>query len=316
MEANSNAAVSDAVRELRLTRTFNAPRDVVFAAWTDPKQLPLWWGPRGFTAPVAEFDPQVGGAIRIDMQGPDGVLYPMAGEVRELDPPQRLVFSAKAMPLPDGSWGFENMNTVIFTAEGNKTRVDLQVEVLYAIPEAAPALSGMREGWGQTLDRLEELVDQDKEAREIVLSRVYDAPRELVWEAWTDARHADKWWGPAGFSNETIEHDFRVGGSWRHIMRGPDGKDYPNRKQYLQITKPERIINTHGWDDDTIPPIAISTITFRDLGEGRTELEMRMTFPTAAERDKLVTEVGAIDRGNETLGRLAEYLSQIQEQGN
>jgi uncharacterized protein YndB with AHSA1/START domain len=76
-------------RELTLVRTFSAPRALVFEVWTDPKHLAQWWGPQGFTNPVCEFDPRVGGAFRIHMRGPDGVTYPMKGIIQEIVPPER-----------------------------------------------------------------------------------------------------------------------------------------------------------------------------------------------------------------------------------
>ena len=84
-------------RKLTLTRTLNAPRSLVFKAWTDPKQLAQWWGPKGFTNPVCELDLRVNGEIRIDMRAPDGKVYPMAGAYREIVEPERLVFTAAAL---------------------------------------------------------------------------------------------------------------------------------------------------------------------------------------------------------------------------
>jgi uncharacterized protein YndB with AHSA1/START domain len=86
-----NTALTE--REITITRVFAAPRALVFSAWTDARHLAQWWGPKGFTNPVCEFDARVGGAIRIHMRGPDGAVYPMKGEIRELLAPERLVFS-------------------------------------------------------------------------------------------------------------------------------------------------------------------------------------------------------------------------------
>jgi uncharacterized protein YndB with AHSA1/START domain len=144
-----------------------------------------------------------------------------------------------------------------------------------------------------------------------VLSRVFDAPRELVWQAWTDPRHADQWWGPRGFTNTTHECDLPVGGVWRHTMHGPDGSDYPNRKQFLEVDPPSRLVYTHGWDRPG-GELFQATITFTDLGGNRTEVEMRSAFPTAADRDKVVKERGAIEGGKQTLSRLGEYLAEMQ----
>lgn len=80
-------------REVIITRVFDAPRALVFKAWTDAAQLAQWWGPQGFTNPVCEFEARLGGKIRIHMRAPDGTLYPMKGEIREIAPPERLAFT-------------------------------------------------------------------------------------------------------------------------------------------------------------------------------------------------------------------------------
>jgi uncharacterized protein YndB with AHSA1/START domain len=80
--------------ELTITRVFDAPRDLVFEAWTDAKHLAKWWGPHHFTNPVCELDVRVGGAIRIDMRGPEGTVYPMTGVLHEIVSPERLVFTS------------------------------------------------------------------------------------------------------------------------------------------------------------------------------------------------------------------------------
>jgi uncharacterized protein YndB with AHSA1/START domain len=236
----------------------------------------------------------------------------MGGTVREVVPPERLVFISRAFGNDADGWQLEVLNTVTLAEEGGKTRLTLTAAVQKATDAAAGAIGGMKAGWSQSLDKLGALVE-GRSGREIVLARLFDAPRELVWQAWTDAHQADQWWGPTGFTNTTLEHDFRVGGTWRHIMHGPDGKDYPNRKTYLEIVPQERIVNDHGWDDDSLPPLFRATITFTDLG-GKTEVEMRSTFPTAADRDKVVKEFGAIEGGKQTLEKLGEYLAQQHQQ--
>src|SRR5580704_7290369 len=82
--------------------------------------------------------------------------------------------------------------------------------------------------------------------REIVVSRVFDAPRQLVWKAWTDPTQIVKWWGPNGFTTTIEEMDVRPGGSWKLIMHSPDGKDFPNRSVFLEVVEPERIVYSHG----------------------------------------------------------------------
>jgi uncharacterized protein YndB with AHSA1/START domain/uncharacterized glyoxalase superfamily protein PhnB len=133
-------------------RTLDAPRSAVFKAWTDPKQLAQWWGPKGFTNPVCEADPRPGGALYIVMRGPDGTDYPMGGSFVDVAPPERLVFTATVDV--NGVRVLETHNTVTLTEQGGKTVMDLRIHVVKATAEATPMLAGMRQGWSQSLERL------------------------------------------------------------------------------------------------------------------------------------------------------------------
>lgn len=155
--ANGRSVVEDGLLELSLTRRVSASPEVVFGAWTDAKQLAEWWGPKGFTNPRCEVDARVGGAIRIDMRAPDGVVYPMSGRFIEVDPPHLLVFETAALD-GDGRPMFEVLNTVTFTGVRNGTEISLVAEVTRTTPEAPRYLSGMSQGWSQSLDRLTALV--------------------------------------------------------------------------------------------------------------------------------------------------------------
>jgi uncharacterized protein YndB with AHSA1/START domain len=148
---------SPAPRELTLTRTVDAPRDLVFAAFTDPVQLAQWWGPHNFTNPRCEIDARVGGKLRIDMRGPAGTVhdtvYKLTGVVREIIPPERLVFTV-ALHEPDGSIRLENLTSVMLTEHAGKTTITLHVSVIQSTTAAEANLAGMEAGWGQSLDRL------------------------------------------------------------------------------------------------------------------------------------------------------------------
>ena len=150
---------------------------------------------------------------------------------------------------------------------------------------------------------------RDASDREIVITRVIDAPRERVWEAWADPKQVVKWWGPRGFSTTSDRREFKPGGVWRHTMVGPDGVEYPNLARFEEIVKPERIVYTNGGGKKDGPGVSFrSTVTFKDLG-GKTELALRMVFDTAAARDLVVKEYGAVEGGKQTLTRLAEHLA-------
>ena len=123
--------------------------------------------------------------------------------------------------------------------------------------------------------------------REIVATRVFDAPRELVFRMWTDPKHIAHWWGPNGFTNTIHEMDVRPGGVWRFVMHGPDGVDYKNKIVYLEIVKPERLVYRHAGEEGTEDVRFHTTVTFLEEG-GKTKLTLRMVFESAAGRDRVV----------------------------
>ncbi|MBM9575860.1 SRPBCC family protein [Leptospira sp. 201903070] len=146
--------------------------------------------------------------------------------------------------------------------------------------------------------------------REITASRVFDAPRELVWKVWTDPNHIGKWWGPNGFTNTIETMEVKPGGIWKLIMHGPDGTDYPNRIVYIEVVKPERLVYKHGSDLEDHPGDFHVTVTFEEEN-GKTRLTMLSLFQTAAARDEVVEKYGAIEGMNQTLDRLRNYLTKI-----
>ncbi len=141
-------------KNLIITRIFDAPRELVFQAWVDPKHLANWWGPKNFTNPVCELDARPQGLIRIDMQGSDGVIIPCKGRFDEIVSPERLVFITTAFEDQKGQPQLENRNTVTFEDYEGKTKLTLQVDVLKATPEVAGPLAGMEQGWSESFDKL------------------------------------------------------------------------------------------------------------------------------------------------------------------
>jgi uncharacterized protein YndB with AHSA1/START domain len=148
--------------------------------------------------------------------------------------------------------------------------------------------------------------------REIIITRTFDAPRELVWEAWTNPEHVAQWWGPDGFTTTIEVMDVRVGGVWKHVMHGPDGTDYPNKSRFTAVIKPERIEFSHGGGRKGDPAAQFdATWTFEALG-ARTRVTIYMLFPTPADRDRVVNVYGAIEGGKQTLARLADHLTKTE----
>lgn len=156
--------------------------------------------------------------------------------------------------------------------------------------------------------------DNNTGDREIVITRLIDAPRDIVFEVWTNPEHLEKWWGPNGFSTTTKEFEFRPGGRWIHTMHGPDGTDYPNECYYENIISPEIIEYEHGGGDDVgVNDAAFhATVTFEEE-DGRTRIIMKSVFKTRKQRDHVVEKYGAIEGGNQTLARLNGYVLTLSE---
>jgi uncharacterized protein YndB with AHSA1/START domain len=158
MAARSNAAAAESdTRELVITRVLNAPRELVWKSLTEPERLEQWWGPKGFTNPVCEIDVRVGGAIRIHMRSPDGNVYPMKGEFREIVPPERLVFTNIAVDA-EGSPIIEGLTTVTFAEHGGKTTMTLHTRGRAVVDYAVGYLQGMEAGWTGSIDKLASLL--------------------------------------------------------------------------------------------------------------------------------------------------------------
>src|SRR5438094_9265793 len=145
--------------------------------------------------------------------------------------------------------------------------------------------------------------------REIVISRVISAPRELVFEAFTEVRHLSRWWGPEGFTTTTQSFEFRVGGEWDFVMHGPDGTDYREWITWTEIAPPERIALLHG-ESRGDPNAFESVLTFAPDGAA-TRIEMRTVFPTKELRDEAVEKYHAIEGGQQTLRNLAAYVTEV-----
>ncbi len=153
------------------------------------------------------------------------------------------------------------------------------------------------------------LVDRPSD-REVTFSRLLSAPRELVWEVWSDPRHLHEWFGPAGFTTTTHEFTFATGGEWRFIMHGPDGTDYPNRIVFREIVPPSRLVYENGWD---LPgaPLDFTVVVRLDAAGSRTWLSIHFTFADARALRTAVERYGVLEGGTQTLDRIAGYLGAI-----
>ncbi|HEY3741256.1 MAG TPA: SRPBCC domain-containing protein, partial [Bryobacteraceae bacterium] len=264
-------------RELVFHRVFDAPAALVFAVWTNPAHLAQWWGPYGFTTTVKEMDVRPGGTWRLTMHGPDGRDYHNRIIFLEVDKPRRLVYKHEPEP------GSEPVNfevTVTFDSDGPRTRLTMRM-LFDSAKDRAYLVNTYHadEGGRQTLARLAaHLAGMADANKHIVFKRVIDAPRDLVFAAWTDPKHLAEWWGPEGFTNPVCEVDARSGGRILIQMRSPEGFEYPMHGSFTEIVEPERIVFLSGVDrpESGLQFEIRNTVTLVEAGPRRTELTLEV----------------------------------------
>jgi uncharacterized protein YndB with AHSA1/START domain len=286
---------------LVIERTFNAPAAQVWKAITDVDDLRRWY------FDLKEFKPQTGFEFQFVVEHA-GTRYDHHCKVTAVIPQKKIAYSWRY----EGHEG-DSLVTFELFAEGDKTKLKLTHTGLETFPKLpAYARKNFMEGWTQLIgSSLKDFVENA--GREIVIARVFDAPRELVWQAMASPEHVVHWWGPRGFTTTIEEMDLRPGGVWKHVMHGPDGANYPNKSVFTEVVKPERIVFSHGGRREGGPGAHFeATWTFDALDAGKTRVTIRMVFPSAADRDFVVREFGAIEGGKQTLERLAEHLLKIK----
>jgi uncharacterized protein YndB with AHSA1/START domain len=297
-----SAAAKPSDREIVTTRVFDAPRALVFEAFTRPEHLARWWGPRGFSITTHEHDFRPGGSWRLTMHGPDGTDYPNHHVYEEIVQNERIVTSHRG----EGDVVVEARHVVTFADEGGgKTRVTMRLCFRSrAELDAAEKRYHAIEGGKQTLERLAEHVEALALAPPpLVVSRTFDAPRRLVFEAWTKAEHVARWFTPRPLTTSQCEVDFRPGGVFRIVMRMPDGFEHPFEARFGEIVVPERLSfsgKIHGEIDIE------TTVAFADLGE-RTTITVRQTYSRASDATR-----GAPEGWKATLDQLGEVVAALR----
>jgi uncharacterized protein YndB with AHSA1/START domain len=278
-------------RTLVTTRVFDAPPERVYKAWTDPKQLARWFPPEGFTAPVCELDVRVGGKMRIDMKAPDGEplkgrIFPGRGVFREVVPNKRLAF--RFTPEMEGQAMPAVLMTVQFEDQAGKTKVTIHQTLDTVADYEEMMKTGMEQGLAESLGKLAGVLSgrsSDRgvtvSGRQLTLVRVYDAPRDLVWQAYTDPKHIVKWQFAADWEAPFAETDVRPGGAFRIGMRPADHSEegFTFEGTYREVVKPERIVQ------DTADGRVMTTTLEEVLGGGtRLTLSLEMALDEENER--------------------------------
>jgi len=306
--------------DLTFVRVFDAPRALLFSLWADPRHIVRWWAPHSFTVPEAEFDARPGGRLRIDFRGPDGFVFANFGEVKEVEAPERLVFTTEYRE--QGRLLVVLLNTVSFAEEGGGTRMTLNSRVTFADPLAAESLATMEEGWTQQLEKLELHVVSAKSGDDrklavaapasspvILMTRMLDAPRRLVWKCLTEKDRFARWWGPRGYENTITDFDVRVGGKWRVIQKGADGDEFIFFGFYREIVEPERLVNTFAMENMFVGKEMVETLVLEEF-DGRTRYTTFTRCESFEDRDGMIAS-GMEWGAGESLDQLAEQLEEL-----
>jgi uncharacterized protein YndB with AHSA1/START domain len=297
--------MSAAEPELVITRTFDAPRDLVFACWTELGHLQHWQGaPRGFTITSTESDIRPGGFFRICMRSPEGVDSWLEGHYREILKPVRLVYRHVWLDASKKP-GKETLVTITFADRGGKTELTLR-QTGFASVESR---DGHKFGWSSALDVLADYASEAA-AHAMVMTRVFDAPREMVFRAWTDSGQLQRWWGPKGFTNPVCEVDVRPGGAILIHMRAPDGVVYPMTGVFIETVKPERLVFTSWALDNKGEPLfeVLNTITFAEEG---TKTKLTVSVTVTKVKPEAAPHLAGMEIGwSMSLDRLADRLAE------
>lgn len=229
---NTKKNADDCVgREFTIIREFAAPRELVFKACTDPAHLAQWWGPKGFTAPVCEWDARPGGKIYVVMRGPDGTDYPMAGEVREVVPPARMVSTSGALD-GRGNLLFEFLHTLTLEERGDKTKLTMHSQVIMATAGAGRYIGGFETGMTLSLERLAGHLAQKTEP--LVVERVLNAPVATVWQAISTPEAMSRWSFPLQEFKAEIGFEFML-----HAEK--NGVQYVHHCQITEVIPQKRL---------------------------------------------------------------------------
>ncbi len=321
---NSTAEHFTSDREILITRVFDAPRELVWKVWTTPEHIAQWWGPKGFSTTIVEFELRVGGRFKHTMHGPDGSDYPNLSVFREIVPLEKIVYSHGGGK--EGGVGAHFEATWTFETVGeNRTRVTgrsifpTQKDRDHVVQEY-----GAVEGGKQTLARLAEHVARTASGdEEVVIVRDIAVPRKRVFAAWTEVEHLAHWWGPKGFSVVSAKLDLRAGGTFHYGLRAPSGGEMWGKFVFREIKAPERIVWVNSFSDPQAgtsrhpghtswPLEMLVSVTFLE-NDGGTTLALRSRAINATEAERKVFREGHDSmRGGfgGTFDQLQSYLAE------
>jgi uncharacterized protein YndB with AHSA1/START domain len=306
--------------KLHITRVYDAPVKLVWEAWTDPKQIAKWWGPRGFTHTTKSKDLKPGGQWIYTMHGPDGVDYPNIATYHEVIEYKKLVYDHGADETHDKLFTV----TVLFNEENEKTIMDMTMTV--DSEEAATQMKKFikQAGGNSTWDRLGEHVEGiQKHNDPFIIHRLFEAPQKTVFEMWVNPEHLAHWMGPTGSSMKLIKTDVKNGGSTQYSMSNADASIMYGQINYKKIQPHDSLVYSQNFCDKngklckhpfspTWPDSMLTTVTFTKEGETFTRVMVKWVVDssaTAIERETFHKAKDGMTVGwTGSLDKLEEYL--------
>lgn len=316
-----------AVKPFSYSRRFAAPRSLVWEVHTKPEHISQWFGPAGTEVKKFEMNFFEGGMNHYCIVVPVDVEMWGRQVYQEITPQERIVHIQSFSDAEGGisahpmapTWPKEMQATTSFSDDGDGTLVTVTWLPYKSDDEANATFDQARDsmggGFGGMFDNLEKYIadvsgrDQHSypSATTIKFTRTFNAPRELVWQAWSDEKHLAHWWGPEGFTITNHSRDFKTGGYWQFMMHGPDGTDYPNYIAYKAVEAPTHLAYEHGASQGD--PKSFEVVThFIDLGN-KTRIETLMTFRTQEQRD--ITAQYGVPGHASTMSRLEKLLAAL-----
>jgi uncharacterized protein YndB with AHSA1/START domain len=308
--------------EIVIRQTIDAPKDLVWKAWTEPEFVLAWWGPKYFTAPVIQIDLREGGEYWYCMRSPDGQESWSKGKFVEISEPDRIIMTdsfadAEGNTVPATYYGMsaefplEVQVLITFEEEDGKTMLSLHYPGIEGISDTD--LRNMEDGWHTSLNKLETVVKNqvriNQKDRTIRMERVFDAPRERVFESMTDPDLVPRWWGPSRLTTTIDQGDVSPGGAWRFVQYDAEGNEYGFHGQYRDVVPPDYVERT--FEFEGMPGhVLIETATFEDVG-GKTKVTMTNAYDTLEDLNGMF-QTGMLDGSTESMDRFSALLEDLQ----
>jgi uncharacterized protein YndB with AHSA1/START domain len=315
-------AAKNKPNELYITRIYDAPVKLVWDAWTDPKQVAQWWGPRGFTITTKHKDVKPGGTWVYTMHGPDGVDYPNKTVFLEVEKYSRLVYDHGANDDRPAMFRV----TVNFSETAGKTKMEMTMSLPTAEAAAETKKFIKKAGGDSTWDRLAEYLSEETTGKDIfVINRTFNAPLNLMFEMFTDPKHFSQWLPPTGFQMKFLKADIKPGGNSFYCMYGTGDMKMYGKAKYQEITKPNRIVYTQYFCDEnenitrhplspTWPEAMLTTISLEAESADKTRVTIRWEVAgnaTDAERATFNKSKAGMNQGwGGSFEKLEGYLSE------